>query len=104
MKRKLLILLGFLALGGCAASLPRLTSNQVAWASHQWPGADQATLEADRRFYLASCSRCHAAVSPDKKSLTEWPHWLDKMAPKAKLTADGRERIWEYIQAAKAER
>ena len=101
MKGKLLIILGFFVLGGCAASLPPLTPNQIGWASQRWPGADASTLEADRQLYRAKCSHCHSAVAPEKKSIYEWPHWLDKMTPKAKLSADERERIWRYLQAAK---
>ena len=104
MKRKLLIVLGFIAWGGCAATLPRLTPNQVSWASQKWPGSDEASLASGRQLYLTHCSGCHSVIPLEKYSSQEWSHWLDTMAARAHLPADGRELISRYIEAAKSGR
>lgn len=92
----------FLVLAGCAGvMLPRLTPAQVRWAGDQWPSADANTLESARTLYVNRCSGCHNLVTPDKHTPEEWDRLLDRMAPRAKLTAEEKESVRRFILAAK---
>lgn len=61
--------------------------------------AAAVTMETKGALYAASCARCHKLVEPSKFTKDEWVHWLDKMAPKAKITAEQKAQIYDYVSA-----
>lgn len=61
--------------------------------------AAAVTMETKGALYAASCVRCHKLVEPSKFTKDEWVHWLDKMAPKAKITAEQKAQIYDYVSA-----
>jgi hypothetical protein len=91
-----------LALAGCATvMLPKLTPSQLRWAGGQWSGVDAASMESARVLYVNRCSGCHNLVTPDKHTPEEWDVLLNRMAPRAKLTADEKEAVHRFILSAK---
>ena len=91
-----LALAGALA-GGCAARA-RLPEPTALHASHV-PGVSVAQLSEGRRVYVARCGGCHNLYSPDRYGEAAWERAVDKMAPKAKLTARQREDVLAYLLA-----
>jgi hypothetical protein len=99
--RLILILCGlFLLLGACGVVLPPLSPQQAEWAAQKWPGMTFYELNSARTLYVNRCSGCHGLHHPAERSLEKWNLALNKMAPKAKLTADERQWIERYITAA----
>jgi cytochrome c5 len=56
-----------------------------------------AELQAGRRLYIDKCSSCHALYLPQKYTSRDWHHWVNKMAPKAKVDSAEREKILNYV-------
>lgn len=66
--------------------------------------ATSLTMEAKGALYAANCVKCHQLVEPEKFTKEEWVGWMDKMAPKAKITDEQKANIYDYLAAhAKAE-
>jgi len=87
-----------LALGaGCAAALPRPTSETVARAQGRWPDSTLEQLERGRAVFVQRCAGCHALPLPDSRSEPEWQKVLDEMADEAKLTPDERVLVERFI-------
>lgn len=63
------------------------------------PAPAALTMEEKGALYAASCVRCHRLVNPDEYTQEEWVGWLDKMAPKAKLTAEQKANVYDYLSA-----
>ena len=61
--------------------------------------AAAVTMETKGALYAASCVRCHKLVEPSKFTKDEWVGWLDKMAPKAKITPEQKAQIYDYVSA-----
>ncbi|MEN9446954.1 MAG: hypothetical protein RJA25_243 [Bacteroidota bacterium] len=57
------------------------------------------SMEQKGALYAASCVRCHRLVHPDEYTKDEWIGWLDKMAPKAKLTAEQKNHVFDFLAA-----
>jgi hypothetical protein len=62
-------------------------------------GASDSTnvLEAGRKLYTVKCARCHKFYDPAKYSDEAWHTWMDKMSRKAKLKADQKQILSEYL-------
>jgi hypothetical protein len=89
-----------LILGACAVMIPPVSPSQAEWAAHQWPGMDFTQLDNARTLYVNRCSGCHNLYLPKDHTLPEWNKVMDRMAPKAKLSAVERDIIQRYITAA----
>ncbi len=81
----------------------------VAFAcSHKTSSTTQTTLKESsatvtheqyvegRSVYEVNCQRCHALKNPQNYTLDEWSKWVDKMAPKAKLTDEQKTLVLNY--------
>lgn len=71
--------------------------SELQIAQQRWPGTSSADLNEGKTIYNTKCTRCHGAkkiVTRDEKS---WKASIDKMAPRAKLTADEKEKLTRYI-------
>ena len=63
-------------------------------------GASDSTkvLEAGQKLYTAKCARCHKFYDPAKYSDEAWHTWMEKMSRKAKLKADQKQILSEYLE------
>ncbi|MBW8358584.1 MAG: cytochrome C [Weeksellaceae bacterium] len=44
-----------------------------------------------------SCNKCHALPEPSKHTDAEWINTLSRMAPRAKLTPDQHQMVYDYL-------
>ena len=68
-------------------------------ASKVTESTDTLTMEAKGALYAANCVKCHKLVEPEKFTKEEWIGWMDKMAPKAKITDIQKADIYDYLAA-----
>lgn len=59
--------------------------------------ANVEELQKGRALYINKCSSCHALYLPEKYNKTEWTKWVNRMAPKAKITNEEKELIQAYV-------
>jgi hypothetical protein len=92
---------GLLALGiGCVGSLPRPTPLQAQRAATRWPDATLETLQEGRTLYVARCSACHSLHLPSEYPADKWVGFVEEMASDAKLSAEQKERVIQYLVSA----
>ncbi len=60
-------------------------------------GADIAKLQHGRELYINKCGSCHTLFAPEKYNKTDWEKWVNRMAPKAKLTEEEKTVIQAYL-------
>ena len=82
---------------GCVAPLPHATVDDETRARAQWPAATVASLEAGRRLFAFRCSACHGLELPASHPVEKWPSILDEMQQEAKLSADERAAIEQFV-------
>ena len=75
---------------------------QVTAVQMKYPGATLAVLTEGHTIYTGTCTNCHGAKSIYRISEAKWPHIIDDMGEKAKLTATEKEALTKYIFAIKA--
>ena len=46
---------------------------------------------------LTYCTKCHAEKNPNRGNMAQWDKWLDRMAPKAKISDEQKMKIRDYI-------
>ena len=56
-----------------------------------------AQFSAGKTIYEAKCGNCHKLKDPAKGNMTQWTKWIDRMAPKAKLTDEEKQQVTDYI-------
>lgn len=54
-------------------------------------------LEQGKTIFDNSCNKCHALPEPSKHTDAEWINTLSRMAPRAKLTADQHQMVYDYL-------
>ncbi|MFZ4707113.1 MAG: c-type cytochrome [Bacteroidales bacterium] len=54
-------------------------------------------LQQGKEIFSSKCGRCHKLPKPENRQPQEWTKILEKMAPKAKLTADQKALVFKYI-------
>jgi hypothetical protein len=72
-----------LVLAGACAGAPRTAG-----------GTDDAA-----RLYRSKCTGCHRAYERRSRDAARWAGVLERMAPRARLTADERERLRAWLVA-----
>lgn len=76
-------------------------SFDLAEAKKQWPNTSEETLKLGYTIYTTKCTKCHEMDKPSKRSEESWNRNIEAMAPKAKLTADEKEALTQYVLANK---
>jgi mono/diheme cytochrome c family protein len=51
------------------------------------------------RLYRSKCAGCHRAYPPDRLTAQGWAEVLDRMAPRARLTAAERDAVQGWLTA-----
>ena len=75
---------------------------QVTAIQSKFPGATLAVLTEGHTIYTGTCIGCHGAKSIYRISEAKWPHIIDDMGEKAKLSATQKDALTKYIFAIKA--
>lgn len=89
-----------IVLGGCASMLPEVTADDARRAEGHWPGTTQAMLEQGRQKYIDRCGGCHSLHLPAAFTDAEWKRAVNEMQGRAKVSAEEKELILRYLQAA----
>ena len=82
----------FLVLLACSSQLyiPAESSATVSFVD----------LKKGRELYVNNCASCHQLYTPNKFSEKEWTENLNEMQPKAKITDEEKQLIYQYITNA----
>lgn len=75
---------------------------ELAIAQKTWPSATLQSLEEGRVIYTTKCNTCHGLMKIVGRSEASWKHEIDDMSPKAKLTAQEKELLTQYILSTRA--
>lgn len=93
-----LVVVGACVLAACAASPYRhATSADVAVAQKHRAGVTLDDLEQGRSLYLSRCGACHQLIDPKSVAPSKWPHEVQEMQQRAKLTSEQVELISLYL-------
>ena len=57
-------------------------------------------LAQGRTIFENSCNRCHKLPDPEKHDDQRWIKTLSRMAPKAKLTDEQHQMVYDYLISA----
>lgn len=68
------------------------TSEKTSSAS-----VSEAQFLAGKAVYEAKCGKCHKLYNPSRGNMTQWTKWIDRMAPKAKLTDEEKQQVTDYV-------
>jgi hypothetical protein len=83
-----------IVLAGCIGGPPPVTQADAIRANLALGDLDQG-----RTLLVGKCSGCHAAPLPDAQPIARWPRELDDMGRRAKLDAQQRKLIEQYLIA-----
>ena len=96
-----------LVLGACfpkSAPVPGpVTAEAAKSASAKYPGVTESELAEGRTLFTANCNKCHNYPDVNSKHEGEWPHILDEMAQKAKLSNADRDKVLHFVLASRSE-
>src|SRR5688572_3091555 len=70
------------------------TEAQLAVAKTKYPQASMELLNKGHNIYYGSCTNCHGPKDIARRSEEEWPKIIDRMAPRAKLTAEEKDAVF----------
>jgi hypothetical protein len=74
---------------------------QLTAAKTKFPSVTMEELKKGHTIYYSSCTNCHGAKNISDRSEEQWVNVLDKMAPKAKLSAEEKDAVWKYVMSVK---
>lgn len=93
-----LIVVSTSVLLACTASpYPHASAADVAIAQKQRAGVTLQDLEQGRSLYLSRCGACHQLVDPKSLAPSKWPHEVQEMQQRAKLSAEHVDLISLYL-------
>ena len=58
-------------------------------------------LVQGKQIFENSCSKCHDLPKPSQHSTEEWVGIMNAMAPKAKLTKEEHQLVFNYVSTVK---
>jgi cytochrome c5 len=70
---------------------------ELAVAQKTWPTVSLEELKEGNSIYRNQCRECHKNFEITKFSEKKWKHEIDDMSPKAKLTADQKDKLTKFI-------
>jgi cytochrome c5 len=73
--------------------------SELAIAQKRWPGTTNDDLAQGKQINDTKCTTCHGAKKIETRSEENWKHAIDVMAPKARLSADEKDKLTRYILA-----
>jgi len=77
------------------------TEAQLTAGKIKFPDITMDILKKGHSIYYGACTNCHGAKNINNYTELEFSGILDKMAPKAKLTAEEKDAVWKYAIAVK---
>jgi len=77
------------------------TEAQLTAGKTKFPDMTMDVLKRGRSIYYGACTNCHGAKNINNYTEQEFSGILDKMTPKANLTAEEKDAVWKYAIAVK---
>jgi len=77
------------------------TEAQLTAGKTKFPGITMDALKKGHSIFYGSCTNCHGAKNIKSYTEEEFSGILDKMAPKANLTADEKDAVLKYAVSVK---
>lgn len=74
-----------------------VTKTEVKTEKTESATVSNAQFTAGKTLYTAKCGRCHKLYNPNRGNMTQWTKWINRMAPKAKLTAEEKQLVTDYV-------
>ena len=74
-----------------------ITKTEVVKEKTESATVSNAQFIAGKTVYEAKCGRCHKLHEPNRGNMAQWTKWIDRMAPKAKLTDEEKQQVTDYI-------
>ncbi len=98
MKKSIAILFISIVIFACShKTTSTVTKTEVATEKMESATVSNEQFSAGKTVYDAKCGRCHKLHNPNRGNMTQWTKWIDRMAPKAKLTADEKQLVMDYV-------
>jgi cytochrome c553 len=108
MKKITITILSLLIIVSCmskkktaASANPVPGEAQLAAIRTKNPNATADLLNRGYAIYTGPCTRCHGAKDIVSRSEEEWPRIIDRMVPRAKLSAEEKEAVYSYVMSVK---
>jgi len=80
---------------GCISPIPAVDPQSPPFHGRSQPELQE--LELGRSHYIAKCSGCHSLYLPSRGDAVYWRGWVDKMAERAAIAPEERQRILSYL-------
>jgi mono/diheme cytochrome c family protein len=91
----LFILSGFFI--SCSKSSSSSGNLYVPTSADVTVNATLEELQQGRTLYIGNCGNCHALVSPDAHTVSEWKSIIADMAPKTNMNASEVSLVTKYV-------
>jgi cytochrome c5 len=78
---------------------PKATTSAAAAAGTSTSTAEQ--IAQGKTIFENSCGRCHKLPDPASHNPVQWVGIMNSMAPKAKLTDEQHQWVYDYIVSVK---
>ena len=69
---------------------------QLSVVTAKVPGTTLSELNKGHEIYYGACTNCHGPKDVTKFNEEQLKSVIDKMAPKARLTAEEKDAVWKY--------
>lgn len=73
------------------------SAKQMEFAQARWANTTDEEVKEGQNIYVTKCAKCHVAFDIMEFSEKKWIHEIDKMSPKAELTADEKLKLSKHI-------
>jgi mono/diheme cytochrome c family protein len=93
--KKFMIVAILVVLGACH-SQKNLTKQPSVTPAAPAP-ASVSELQQGQEMFQANCGRCHKLPNPSAFNAQQWTKILEKMGPKARLTADQQQLVYKFV-------
>jgi cytochrome c2 len=85
------IMLVAIVLVGCAKGLSPEDTAKVDAAFAKYDDSEGKSV------FREKCAKCHSYKLPETRTAEKWPGIMDRMARKAKLTADQKDAVLAFV-------
>ena len=87
----------FLTIAGCTKTGADTNSLYTPTSSNVTATATLQELQQGRVLFINNCGKCHALVSPDSYTPTQWKSILPNMTPRTNLSAPDVQLLTKYV-------
>jgi cytochrome c5 len=97
MKKIITIVLVSLVVFACSHKTTSTVTKTETIVKTESATVSNAQYLEGKTVYEAKCGRCHKLYKPERGNMTQWTKWIDRMAPKAKLTDEEKQMVIRYV-------